>query len=45
MWVWFKLIVRYAKEGPLEHDMHPPGDTDHDEPEDPDKPKQLSFAY
>ncbi len=43
--VWFKLIVRYAKEGPLEHDMHPPGDTDHDEPEDPDKPKQLSFAY
>ncbi|PBC37479.1 cytochrome ubiquinol oxidase subunit I [Rhodococcus sp. ACPA4] len=43
--VWFKLIVRYAKEGPLEHDMHPPGDIDHEEPEDPDKPKQLSFAY
>jgi len=29
----------------LEHDMHPPSDADHDEPEDPDKPKQLSFAY
>ncbi|MCQ4117891.1 cytochrome ubiquinol oxidase subunit I [Rhodococcus tibetensis] len=41
--VWFKLIRRYAVEGPLEHDAHPPGDDE--EPEEPDTPKQLSFAY
>ncbi|MEN0136516.1 MAG: cytochrome ubiquinol oxidase subunit I [Rhodococcus sp. (in: high G+C Gram-positive bacteria)] len=42
--VWFTLIRRYTVEGPLEHDAHPPGDG-HDEPEEPGKPEQLSFAY
>ncbi|MBA8958744.1 cytochrome d ubiquinol oxidase subunit I [Rhodococcus percolatus] len=42
--VWFTLIRRYTVEGPLEHDAHPPG-VDHDEPEEPGKPEQLSFAY
>jgi cytochrome d ubiquinol oxidase subunit I len=42
--VWFTLIRRYTIEGPLEHDAHPPGD-DQDEPEEPGKPEQLSFAY
>ncbi|MHA4851767.1 cytochrome ubiquinol oxidase subunit I [Rhodococcus sp. MSC1_016] len=42
--VWFMLIRRYAVEGPLEHDAHPPGDDD-EEPEEPGTPKQLSFAY
>ncbi len=39
--VWFWLIRRYTIEGPLPHDVHPPG---HDEPDD-GRPKQLSFAY
>lgn len=34
--VWLKLMIRYAKEGPQEHDAHPP---------DPAEPKQLSFEY
>ena len=41
--VWFWLIRRYTLEGPLPHDAHPPGD--HEEPEEPGAPKQLSFAY
>lgn len=34
--VWLKLMIRYAKEGPLDHDKNPP---------DPAEPKQLSFEY
>lgn len=41
--VWFWLIRRYTIEGPLPHDAHPPGE--HEEPEEPGGPKQLSFAY
>ncbi|WP_072804373.1 cytochrome ubiquinol oxidase subunit I [Rhodococcoides yunnanense] len=34
--VWLKLMIRYAREGPLDHDRTPP---------DPSEPKQLSFEY
>ncbi|TQF74258.1 cytochrome ubiquinol oxidase subunit I [Rhodococcus spelaei] len=42
--VWFWLIRRYAIEGPLPHDAHPPGEGP-PEPDDSGTPKQLSFAY
>ncbi|OZC51884.1 cytochrome ubiquinol oxidase subunit I [Rhodococcus sp. RS1C4] len=34
--VWLKLMIRYAKDGPMDHDRTPP---------DPAEPKQLSFEY
>lgn len=34
--VWLKLMIRYAQEGPQDHDANPP---------DPAEPKQLSFEY
>ncbi|GGC73556.1 cytochrome ubiquinol oxidase subunit I [Hoyosella rhizosphaerae] len=41
--VWFYLIRRYVREGPLEHDKHPHAPDESDDEDSAVKP--LSFAY